>query len=877
MAVDRLAQPQDASQSSRILPLLLPLFIGSGCAALIYEVVWLQLLQLVIGSTAFSLGVLLATFMGGMCVGSLALPRYVSTNKHPLRVYAALEAGIAVIGVGVVYVVPLVERLYTVTAGGFIPSLVLRAVVAAICLLPPTVLMGATLPAIARWVEATPRGVSWLGLFYGGNIVVAVIGCLLAGFYLLRLYDMVTATFVAAMIDVTVAGISLALAKITVYIPAGIGARAPAQSEGPPSVERNEETPASAAPASSPAWLPWAQNRSVYVALGISGATGLGVEVVWTRQLSLTLGATVYTFSIILAVFLLALGLGSGLGSLIARRTTRPALLLGACQWLQAVAIAWASYAISESIPYWPINLALSTSPWFTFQIDIVRCAWALLPGVLVWGASFPLALASVASKEQDPGRLVGGMYAANTLGAIVGAIAFSIVVIPTLGTQAAQRVLIGLCVGSAFIVWVPLLGKGGTPKRSDPRVATLGLAVVLAAAIEGAILLAHSVAPPNCPAVAFGRNSASFVPEMAPGVVPEEEVPTTPGQPNRYCSFIGEGVNVSVAITRFRNGWRFFHGAGKVQASNNPEDMRLQRMLGHIAALTYKTHDPESVLVVALGAGVTAGSFVPYDSVKKIVICDIEPMVPKYIAPRFAKENYDVVNDPRTRIVLDDGRHFIRTTREKFDVITSDPIDPWVKGCAALNTEEYYRMCRDRLNPGGVMALWMPLYETNLDTTKSLIATFFKVFPYGILWSNDLAGTGYDVVLFGSLEPLHIDVDELQAWIDAHPRVKSSLEEVGFGKTSGPGVAVDLLATYAGQASDLGAWMRGAQINTDRNLRLQYLAGMWLNSKDATPIFKDILRYYRFPRDIFTGSPERVEGLRGALERAGRKQKDQP
>jgi spermidine synthase len=598
------------------------------------------------------------------------------------------------------------------------------------------------------------------------------------------------------------------------------------------------------------------------------------VEVVWTRQLSLTLGATVYTFSIILAVFLLGLGLGSGVGSFLARRTARPALWLGACQWLQAVAIAWASYAISESMPYWPVNPELSPSPWFTFQIDIVRAAWALLPGVLVWGASFPLALASVASKGQDSGRLVGGMYAANTLGAIAGAIAFSIIVIPALGTQAAQRLLIGLCACSAFVVWVPALGQGGllVPKRTDPRVSILVLAIALAAAVEGAVVLAHSVAPPNCLAVAFGRSSAVAASEMAPRVVPEEEVPTTPGQPSRYCSFVGEGVNVSVAITKTRSGYRYFHGAGKVQASSDPPDMRLQRMLGHIAALTHGTENLESVLVVALGAGVTAGSFVPYDSVKKIVICDIEPMVPRHIAPRFAKENYDVVNDPRTRIVLDDGRHFIRTTREKFDVITSDPIDPWVKGCAALNTEEYYRMCRDRLNPGGVMAIWMPLYESSLDTTKSLIATFFKVFPHGILWSNDIAGAGYDVVLFGSIEPLRIDVDQLQAWLDANPKVKGSLTEVGFGKTPGPGVAVDLLSTYAGQASDLGEWVRGAQINTDRNLRLQYLAGMWLNLKQATPIFQDVLRYYRFPQDVFVGSAERVEGLRRALGQAGRK-----
>jgi spermidine synthase len=858
MADHRLVQPQEVSLSSPILPLILPLFIGSGCAALIYEVVWLQMLQLVIGSTAFSMGVLLATFMGGMCLGSLALPRLVSTARHPLRAYAALEAGIAILGVALVHVVPLIERLYTVTAGGFIPSLVLRSLVAATCLLPPTVLMGATLPAVARWVQSTPRGVSWLGLFYGGNTIGAVVGCLLAGFYLLPHYDMATAVYAAAAINLTVAGLSLALSTITRYRPP-----APEDAECP-----GGEPPASAR------WSSRTRRRMVYVTIAVSGLTGLGAEVVWTRQLSLSLGATVYTFSIILAVFLFGLGLGSGLGSLIARSSQRPGFALGVCQWLQAASIAWASYMISEAMPYWPINPALALSPWSNFQLDIVRCACAVLPGAILWGASFPLALGSVASKEQDPGRLVGSLFAANTLGAIVGAIAFSILVIPTLGTQAAQRILIGLCTASALVVWLPSLGAGRRlrPSRSDARSSTLGLVAALALVVGLAVVLARSVAPPSCLAVAFGRNAATNMSQMAPGVVPEKATPGEYGKFDRTCSFVGEGANVSVAVTKTRSGWRYFHGAGKVQASSDPQDMRLQRMLGHLAALTHKTRNPESVLVVALGAGVTAGSFVPYDSVKRIVICDIEPLVPRQVAPRFAKENYNVVGDPRTRIVLDDGRHFMRTTREKFDVITSDPIDPWVKGCAALNTVEYYRMCRDRLNPGGVMALWMPLYESSLDAAKSLIATFFQVFPNGILWSNDTGGAGYDVVLFGSLDPLRIDVDELQGWFEAHPNVKSSLMEAGFGAAAGHDVALDLLSTYAGRASDLRDWMQGAQVNTDRNLRLQYLAGMGLNASQATLIFRDILGYYRFPRDIFVGSPEQVENLRSTLVRVGRK-----
>ena len=171
----------------------------------------------------------------------------------------------------------------------------------------------------------------------------------------------------------------------------------------------------------------------------------------------------------------------------------------------------------------------------------------------------------------------------------------------------------------------------------------------------------------------------------------------------------------VSVAVTMTRQGVRSFHGAGKVQASTLNADMQLQRLLGHLPALVHKK--PESVLVVACGAGITAGSFVLHSDVKRIVICDIEPLVPTIVAPMFGTENYHVVDGiarenphmvdgKQVEVVYDDGRHFLRTTHEKFDIITSDPIDPWIKGCAALNTVEYYRMCRDHLNPGGSVSL---------------------------------------------------------------------------------------------------------------------------------------------------------------------------
>ena len=209
-----------------LLPALLLLFIGSGCAALIYEVVWFQLLELVIGSSAVSMGVLLGTFMGGMCLGSLLLPRYMPADMHPLRVYAWLELGIGAMGLLLLFGMPLVGGA---TRRGPVPASsgsLLRGVAAAICLLPPTLLMGATLPAIARWVETSKDGVAWLGFFYGGNTAGAVVGSLLAGFYLMSVYDISVTTYVAVALNVTVAGAGAAASRGSSRSPSGPAGRA---------------------------------------------------------------------------------------------------------------------------------------------------------------------------------------------------------------------------------------------------------------------------------------------------------------------------------------------------------------------------------------------------------------------------------------------------------------------------------------------------------------------------------------------------------------------------------------------------------------------------------------------------------------------------
>jgi spermidine synthase len=795
-------------RSPRFLPVLLLLFAGSGCAALIYEVVWFQLLQLVIGSSAVSLGVLLGTYMGGMCLGSLALPRIVSQRQHPLRVYALLELGIGIFGIAVLFGIPYVDRFYTASVGHGLPGIFLRGVVSAMCLLPPTILMGASLPAIARRIESTPTGVSWLGLFYGGNIAGAVFGCLLAGFYLLRLFDMAIATYVAAAINAAVAVVALTLAAMT-------------PDHGAQSTHSMAVHPR--------AW-------SVYVTIALSGLCALGAEAIWTRLLALMLGATVYTFSIILAVFLLGLGLGSGAGSLLSRELKNPRLALGCCQFLLAAAIAWTAYTLANSLPYWPIDPRIAKDPWFNFEIDLMRCVWAVLPAACLWGASFPLALAAAASPEADPGKLVGEVYAANTVGAIAGAIAFTMLLVPWVGSQNSQRLLITLSFVAGLIVLVPLVFP-------ETAMIKAGL-VALTASMAIAVFLIRTV--PGVPwiAVAYGRRMATT---------------DYPGS----LLYLGEGMNSSIVVSRLDDGKIYFHVSGKVEASTEDYDMRLQRMLGDLPALIHP--NPRSVLIVGFGAGVTAGSFVPFPEVDRIVICELEPLIPPATTRYFGTENYTVARDPRTKIFYDDARHFVLTTPEKFDIITSDPIHPWVKGTSTLYSKEYYELCKRHLNPGGVVTQWVPLYESDLETVKSEIATFFKVFPNGTIWGNDISGKGYDIVLLGQVEPTKVDVDHLQERLDRpdYQAVSKSLQAVGFHSATG------VLATYAGRASELGPWLKGAQINEDLNMRLQYLAGMGVNGTAAAPIYSGMLGYRKFPEDMFSGSEQRVQGLRRAIDSA--------
>ncbi|HZF29992.1 MAG TPA: fused MFS/spermidine synthase [Gammaproteobacteria bacterium] len=850
-------RPDDLAAARRTLVVLPVAFAVSGCAALIYEVVWFQLLSLRLGASAASLGVLVATFLGGLCLGGLLLPRLVAVDRQPLRVYAAIELGIGVLGLLVLYAAPLLGSAYLSWAGGGVAGLALRLMVAACCLLPSTLLMGATLPAVASAARATRSGAAWLGVLYAANTVGAVVGALAAGFYLLRVHDVSIATFVAVALNLGAAAVAAAL-------PARERASAPA-APAPPGSAR--------------------LSGPVYAVTALSGFTALTAEVLWTRHLSLLIGSTVYAFALILAVFLAGLAGGAAAGAALGRRMD-PRTALACCQLLLCPAVAWSAYTIARSLPYWPLDVTIATPASVMLELDVLRAAWAVLPAALLWGASFPLALAAVIPTAMDggsaaiagrtlrptamdggsaaiagrtlrptamdggsaanagrdlrpaadPRRVVGLLYAANTAGAIAGALLTTFVLVVSIGSRAAEQ----LAVLIAAAAGVLLLARAERALRSGARVAAL------AAAVAAALVLAYLVPalPPQF--VAYGR----FLP--------------TRGK-DANVVYVGEGLTASIAVTLEPSGLLTYHNQGKTQASTYPQDLRLQRMLGHLATLV--PEKPSSVLVIALGAGITAGAVSLDPAVERVVVAEIEPLVPHVAAEYFAGANFGVVTNPKVEIRIDDGRHVLASSREKFDAITSDPLDPWVKGAAALYTREFWQLCKSRLNDGGVVTVFLQLYESTGDAVKSEIATFFEAFPNGAVFANTVNGEGYDAVLVARADGRPIDIAQIARRLDtaAYAPVAESLRAIRFES------ALDLLGTYAADARDLRGWLADAQINTDANLRLQYLGGEGLNVYRSGEIYRELIAQgASFPDALFAGTPPQLETLRQRFEARG-------
>ena len=690
-----------------------------------------------------------------------------------LRTYAGLELAIAVLAlilpIELRAVNPLLESAYADGAGGATFAL-LRVTASLVLLSVPAAAMGATFPVASQWyVRRAGDPARDAGALYAANTVGAAIGALLAGFVLLPSLGLSGATWIGVLLNVAAAAGAWLMARglsADAVVP-GDEPRAAASPKPTGGKRKGRAVPAAPpAPVMSPP-----QPTLAAAALALSGFASLVLQVVWTRVLALVLGPTTYAFSTMVAIFIAGIAVGAAIASRLVPKMRQPVIGLAACLALSVGGAAVAAMFVDRAL----LSVAtLVAQPGVSYTDVLVRhalLALALLaPMTIAFGAAFPFAVAVATRAGDRMAADLGLIYAANTAGAIVGALAAGFALIPWLGLQGTIRMIAGA--GALGAVAVLLAGRASGRGR------------LIAAAVAVAVLVMSAVLPEwdRLLLSSGGYKYASILraPDLRAGLTAGELL------------YYGEGATGTVAV-RKAGGTLSLAIDGKVDASN-AGDMLTQRLLAHVPLLLHP--DPKRVAILGLGSGVTLGSALAHP----IAHADVLEISPEVVAAAryFDADNHRATLDPRTRVIVGDGRTHLLLTRERYDVIVSEPSNPWMAGIASLFTREFFEAARDRLQPGGVLCQWAHTYDISTDDLKSIVATFLSVFPDGTLW---LVGDG-DVLLVGSTNPLEPQLSNVA------------------GRWQRPGVAADLagvgalepfhvLSMFVAQGSTLGGWAR--------------------------------------------------------------------
>ena len=816
-----------------------PLFFLSGAAALAYEVVWARSLQLLFGSSHFAVTSVLSVFMGGLALGSYFLGKRLDKLGRPLRLYGFLELGIAVSALFFLLLVKLYPYLYVplarVAEENILYLSFLRVLFAIVAMIVPTTLMGGTLPVLAKVAEKRSGDIGeQVSFLYGFNTLGAVVGTLATGFVLLPKYS-VNVTSVIAIAANTSIGLTciflekkLAMSGVTVR-----GAHGSRTFPGKDVQETGGEN--AQAPSSPVRWVLWG--------IGISGFCALGYEVLWTRVLSMVVGASVYSFTVMLVSFLTGIALGSKAFGLF-RKGFRGAyrgpetsvIAFGAVQVIIGITAVIVTYFIrdlpSHSIRIQNHLLGIGLSEFEVRQGANFAIAFAhmFIPAFFM-GVAFPLAGEICARYRKSAGAAIGEVSAYNTVGAILGAGLSGFVLIYLFGIERALQFLTLINVGAGILIAI------GTRSNLVMRwvVAGATVSVIAVLAIRPGLWrmwdLKYFAVYRSNTREAFS-NSFNMKDAME----------------NTDVLYYAEGVQATVSSIKVKGGSQAFITNGRIEASDNKEGIQCQYTLGHLPMLLHK--NPKKVFVLGTGSGMTLGATSVHPGVEEIVLAEIEPKV-LGVARTFSKYNHSVLNNPKLRIVFNDGRNYLMTTKEKFDVITADPIHPWFSGAGYLYTTEYFRLAAERLRPGGIVCQWLPIYELSVDDLKCVVRTFSDSFKYTMLWL-----TRNDAELVGSNDPIIIDEVELEKRIAA-PGVVDDLKSVDMGSADG------FLSYFVMGTNGMSAFGAGGILNTDDNLHLEFSAPM---SMDVPTQGKNADALYRFRESLLPYlSPEKEGASRTA------------
>lgn len=772
------------------------LFLFSGATALVYQVVWTRLLTLFFGSTTLAVSTVLAVFMGGLAIGSALLGRRADRVARPVRFYGWLELAIGLLAMATPLTFTAIGQLYVLINSqavlGFWPAALLRFALSALVLLPPTILMGGTLPVLAK-VFLKPRAAPGVGdtarsisALYFFNTLGAVLGTLAAGLVLLQWLGIQALLIAAGLVNV---GIFLYTRRMPTPPVDGSGAAAPEEMDGKPVGEA----------AVHARWSP----RALFAVLVLffSGLAALVYEVAWTRVLTLVIGSSTYAFTLMLATFLTGIALGSAWVGRYARRREPGLGLLALCQALIG-ALALATSTLFGWLPDAFVALFGAVGEHYDLFLlaNFLLCFLVMVPATLFMGASFPVASALVVERFGGSGERLGLLYAGNTVGAILGAFLAGFVLLPWLGIRHTLVLTVVVNLASALLLSLYLLAR-----------ARNGLSLITPA-FSAALILLLAFWQPGWDRLRMTSGPYAYA-------VQYQKMPIDARLARLEQLYYREGPMATVSVIREGEHVRLVVD-GKTDAGNF-RDMTTQVFAGHLPLLVKP--DARDVLIVGYASGITAGAVGRHD-VERIDCVEIEPAM-REASDFFAAENYRVIDDPRFRLIVDDARSHVLGAGRRYDVIISEPSNPWQAGSSRLFTREAFRNARQRLKEGGLMAQWMHLYGVDVETFRLVVRTFRSVFPHVVLWADPEFP---DVIFLGSDAPIRLDPVALHDTFAGKGRVAASLARIGYPD------AGSLFRAFLLDEAAVGRFAGEGPLNTDNLPLLEFRAPRSLYSATA-------------------------------------------
>lgn len=769
-------------------------------SGLIYEVAWVRSLELIFGTTTFAVATVLAAFMGGLACGSYVMGTQSSRfgRFHPLVVYAVLESLIAVMALAIPFLlnslVPAYQFVWKSTHASFIVFSLIRFALSALVLLVPTALMGATLPVVSEFVNRQSRlGEKRIGLLYAFNTLGAVLGCAAAGLLLFPSIGLARTQWVAVGLNLVAAIGGLVLARHS----------------------RHKESCSTSDAQTEPSPMEWVQapaarkQAAILVSLyAASGLVAMLYEVAWSRVLVLVLGSSTYAYTIMLTTFLLGLALGAWLATRWLKTSGSPLLAAGFCQLGIALATC-ASIVLVEEMPFLYLKSfeLFNPTPQGLLRVQFLLAGGLMILPTLGLGAMFPITINGLNPAGNRTARTVGWAYALNTLGAITGSVLAGFWLVPRLGSQNTllNGVAINTLLGLVALAFVP----AGLLRRH--RVSLAGLLLLLGAAAFQTT--------PRWDAAVLSSGMFRYVRDYV-GL-------SRDGFRERARKIAGEMLQfeegLTCTVTVFRNPeCRSLLVNGKPDASTpsdlpNPFDtnaparlleLPTQVLLGHVPLLLAPHQD--QVLLIGLGSGITLGSALTHP-VKHLECIELEQAVVR-ASGFFEDFNHRPLSDPRVELIVNDARNHLVVTDQKYDVIMSEPSNPWIPGAANLFTREFFATSRGKLKPEGIFCQWIQLYEIQSAHFEALLRTFQSIFPDTHLFRVDS-----DAILVGSQQPLPIDERALRSRMT--PEVRQDLARIQIRNVE------DFLGRYWIGGDELKRGLSPGLFNTDDNMLIEFAA----------------------------------------------------